>query len=79
MDAISYVNIFETKGLEYLLVVAFLLSLVIFARFLTTPAAETTQRRPSTERLRGSLICPIHGARCPLRPSDALGEGATGE
>ena len=33
MEAISYVNIFETKGLEYLLVITFLVSFFFFARF----------------------------------------------
>lgn len=33
MDAMSYVNIFETKGLEYLLVISFLLGFLLLLRF----------------------------------------------
>ena len=32
MDAVSYVNIFETKGLEYLLVISFMIGFFFFTR-----------------------------------------------
>jgi len=35
METYSYVNIFETKGLEYLLLVCFLVMFVFFARYLS--------------------------------------------
>lgn len=35
MEAISYVNIFETKGLEYLLVISFLLGFLLLVRVLS--------------------------------------------
>jgi glycine cleavage system H protein len=38
MEGFSYVDIFATKGLEYLLVIGFLLVLVPFWRFLRVPA-----------------------------------------
>lgn len=34
MEHYSYVNIFETKGLEYLLVISFLVLFILLARFL---------------------------------------------
>lgn len=34
METYSYVNIFETKGLEYLLLMAFLVLFVFFLRYL---------------------------------------------
>ena len=36
MEAISYVNIFETKGLEYLLVIVFLVGFLFFVRLVTS-------------------------------------------
>jgi hypothetical protein len=38
MGAFSYVDIFLTKGIEYLLVIDFLLIFILFWKALTTPA-----------------------------------------
>ena len=38
MDAMSYVNIFETKGLEYLLLLSFWVLFVYLVRYLWKPA-----------------------------------------
>jgi len=35
METYTYVNIFETKGLEYLLLVCFLIMFVFLVRYLT--------------------------------------------
>jgi hypothetical protein len=40
MESYSYVNIFDTKGLEYLLLVGFLLLFVLFIRYLQAPKAK---------------------------------------
>ncbi len=37
METYTYVNIFETKGLEYLLLVCFLVLFVLFVRYLAAP------------------------------------------
>lgn len=37
MEYYHYVNIFETKGLEYILVICFLITLVLFVSRLQTP------------------------------------------
>jgi len=37
METYTYVNIFETKGLEYLLLMCFLVLLVYFVRYLREP------------------------------------------
>ena len=38
METYTYVNIFETKGLEYLLLVCFLVMFVFLIRYLSGPA-----------------------------------------
>lgn len=38
MDGFSYVDIFATKGIEYLMVISFLLLFVVFWKFLSRPA-----------------------------------------
>jgi len=38
MDSISYINIFETKGLEYLLLLSFWVLFVFLVRYLSSPA-----------------------------------------
>ena len=37
METYTYVNIFETKGLEYLLLISFLVLFVILVRYVSTP------------------------------------------
>ena len=37
METYSYVNIFATKGLEYVLLVCFLLMFVLFVKYLKPP------------------------------------------
>ena len=37
METYTYVNIFETKGLEYLLLISFLVLFVVLVRYLSTP------------------------------------------
>lgn len=37
METYTYVNIFETKGLEYLLLISFLVLFVFLVRYLSTP------------------------------------------
>jgi len=37
LESYSYVNIFETKGLEYLLLICFLVLLVLLVRYLGKP------------------------------------------
>ena len=40
METYYYVNLFETKGLEYLLLICFLILLVFLIRYLRSPAEE---------------------------------------
>ncbi len=40
MDSIIYVNIFETKGLEYLLLLSFWVLFVVLVRYLSRPAGK---------------------------------------
>jgi len=48
MESFSYVDIFATKGIEYLLVIGFLLFFVVFWRFLARPARAVLR---ATERI----------------------------
>ena len=47
METYYYVNIFETKGLEYLLLLAFLVLLVLLFRYFRAPASMKPGRRTS--------------------------------
>lgn len=40
METYTYVNIFETKGLEYLLLISFLVLFIFLVRYLSTPASK---------------------------------------
>jgi hypothetical protein len=40
METYYYVNLFETKGLEYLLLICFLILLVLLIRYLRSSAEE---------------------------------------
>jgi hypothetical protein len=40
METYTYVNIFETKGLEYLLLISFLLLFVALVRYLGGPRSK---------------------------------------
>jgi hypothetical protein len=41
METYTYVNLFETKGLEYLLLICFLVLLIMLIRYLRAPAEES--------------------------------------
>jgi hypothetical protein len=45
MDSISYVNIFETKGLEYLLLLSFWALFIYLVRYLERPAKKKKDAR----------------------------------
>ena len=40
MEFYSYLNIFETKGLEYLLLISFLVLFLLLIRYLSAPGNE---------------------------------------
>ncbi|MFH1809794.1 MAG: hypothetical protein ABIJ09_13695 [Pseudomonadota bacterium] len=66
MDTFSYVNIFATKGIEYLLVIGFLLVLFAFVRYLAKPAPVQAVREAELLRHKGQLgVLPD---LLPLRP-----------
>ncbi len=54
MENFKYVDIFATKGIEYLLILGFLLILVIFWRFLNKPAK--TAIKPAYNKITTTLI-----------------------
>lgn len=55
MEGFEYVDIFATKGMEYLIVIVFLISLIFFWRFLNRPAKAVSQEGRS-KRMRTSLL-----------------------
>ena len=44
METYTYVNIFETKGLEYILLICFLVLLVFFVRYLSTSKTKKARK-----------------------------------
>lgn len=42
MESYTYVNIFETKGLEYLLLICFLVLFIFLVRYLSTPKTNSS-------------------------------------
>jgi len=68
--SMSYVNIFETKGLEYLLVISFLIGFIYFVRRLSysRPATAPAETPESTKTAANpDMVCPA-GADCPYEP-----------
>lgn len=51
MEFYSYVNIFETKGLAYLLLMSFLVMGILLIRYLSVP--EKKSSRPNSEKPEG--------------------------
>lgn len=47
MDAYTYVNMFATKGIEYLLVIGFLILFVFFWRYMNRPARPPARSEPA--------------------------------
>ena len=67
MESMHYVNIFETKGLEYLLVISFLIGFVALVRRLSySKAAKAgSEASPSVTMADDiEILCPA-GADCP--------------
>ncbi|MGZ8209788.1 MAG: hypothetical protein ACXW2I_05665 [Burkholderiales bacterium] len=50
MEYYSYVNIFEQKGLAYILLLSFLVMAVLLIRYLSGPEKEEPARREKTSR-----------------------------
>ena len=76
MESMHYVNIFETKGLEYLLVISFLIGFVVFVRRLTysrtaTVPAATSESAATAASL--DMECPA-GADCPHEQRRVISE-----
>lgn len=80
MDAMSYVNIFETKGLEYLLVISFLLGFLLLVRFVAPQEGLTTGSDTGEAPAVGAgppMTC-VADFECPFRtPSTDGSDGET--
>ncbi|MDH3813327.1 MAG: hypothetical protein OEV48_02505 [Acidobacteriota bacterium] len=69
MEAISYVNIFETKGIEYLLVISFLLGFLLLVRFLVPrdgATAASVAMEPPADGADHPATC-VADFECPYR------------
>jgi len=74
MESMHYVNIFETKGIEYLLVITFLIGFVFFVRRLTYSRPDTvaaTVSEPAATAASLEMECPA-GAECPHEQRRAI-------
>ncbi len=45
MESYTYVNIFETKGLEYLLLICFLVLFIFLVRYLSKPKQQSVKSK----------------------------------
>jgi len=69
MEAISYVNIFETKGIEYLLVISFLLGFLLLVRILSRrdgAAGDSVATEPPVDGADHPATC-VADFECPYR------------
>lgn len=69
MEAISYVNIFETKGIEYLLVISFLLGFLLLVRILSPQdraAGDSVATGPPADGADHPATC-VADFECPYR------------
>ncbi len=71
MEYYHYVNIFETKGLEYILVICFLVTFVLFVRRLEAPP-----RRGGSGP--GNVIASTPGGPVTVAPEDTPTPGSPG-
>ena len=81
MESMHYVNIFETKGLEYLLVISFLIGFVFFVRRLTYSRKSTVaapEAEPTATAANLEMECPA-GADCPHEQRLAIARKEGGE
>jgi len=53
MEFYTYVNIFETKGLEYLLLLSFLALFILLVRYLAAPKTKDRVAEDRTPRTMG--------------------------
>ncbi|MBE0654309.1 MAG: glycine cleavage system protein H [Bacteroidales bacterium] len=56
MDGFSYHDIFDTKGIEYLVIIAFLILIVPFWRALNKPLKSELRLKEAAQTLSGSLL-----------------------
>lgn len=77
MEYYHYVNIFETKGLEYILVICFLITFVIFVRRLNMPPRDTRSWNlggPPGAIVNGNVIVVPDQGEAGVRAEDAKAE-----
>lgn len=68
LECYHYVNIFETKGVEYLLVIIFMISLFAFARLLARPApARDRAHAPADKAAEEASGACVARFRCPYK------------
>lgn len=61
MDGFSYIDIFATKGVEYIIVLGFLLAFFLFLKFVNLPARRTAAAVEPLRRISGDDIAVADG------------------
>jgi glycine cleavage system H protein len=61
MDGFGYINIFETKGIEYIIIIAFLLLIIPFWKILNRPLKPADSPGPVQDLLSASVLNPPQG------------------
>lgn len=62
MEYYTYVNIFATKGLEYLLLLSFLALFIFFLRYLSGPPKKSSPARETGSTSAGDKAATVEGA-----------------
>jgi len=73
MEYYHYVNIFETKGLEYILVICFLITFVFFVRRLDMPPKSSAGGPPGAVAGGRVIVVPDEGH--PVEQEERTGKG----
>lgn len=54
MESFKYVDLFATKGIEYIFIISFLLILIVYWRYLNKPVMKTI--KPTVKKIKTSLV-----------------------
>jgi glycine cleavage system H protein len=61
MDGFSYVNLFDTKGIEYIIIIAFLLAIIPFWKLLNRPLKVAAGKESESQPLFASVLSAPQG------------------
>lgn len=61
MDGFSYVNLFDTKGIEYIIIIAFLIAIIPFWKMLNRPVKVAAGKESESQPLFASVLSAPQG------------------